>query len=176
VRFFVCLFNPGRTPPHAEPARAVASGGSRAGLRGSDLIAAPRRFGAQPETDVPRLYRQMVFNAMIGNTDDHLKNFWLLHDEHGYTLSPAFDLLPNIGALREHMLLFDLSPHPPGPVGLVALGRKWEISGAAAIREEVKSAMARFTEIAANYAVAEAEAERFAKDIARRLSNRTNTP
>lgn len=137
-----------------------------------DLIAALRHFGAQPEIDVPGLYRQMVFNALIGNTDDHLKNFWLLHDERGYTLAPAFDLLPDVGALREHVLMFDLSPHPPGPAGLAALGRRWGISGAAAICDEVQSAVARFDEIAAYYSVPRAEIDRFAKDIARRLSNR----
>jgi len=33
---------------------------------------------------------------MIGNTDNHLKNFLMLHDETGWRLSPAFDLVPNI--------------------------------------------------------------------------------
>ena len=50
----------------------------------------------QPSIDVPLLFRQMVFNAAIGNTDDHLKNFCMLHKESGYCLSPAYDLLPDI--------------------------------------------------------------------------------
>ena len=157
---------------HMLSLRALLQAGGYYVLGYADLIAALRRFGAQPEIDVPSLYRLMVFNALIGNTDDHLKNFWLLHDERGYALSPAFDLLPDIGALREHVLMFDLSPHPPGPAGLATLGRKWGISGAAAICEEVQSAAARFGDIATRYAVPSATIDRFAKDIARRLSNR----
>jgi hypothetical protein len=84
------------------------------------------------------MYRQMVFNALLGNTDDHLKNFWLLADADGYRLSPAFDLLPDTGARREHVLLFDLTPLPPAPAELAALGRKWGVSGAANICQEVE--------------------------------------
>ncbi len=137
----------------------------------ADLIGALRRYGAEPETDVPRLYRQMVFNALLGNTDDHLKNFWLLHAAHGWVLSPAFDLLPDTGALREHVLLFDQSPAAPKPAQLAALGRKWGIAGAAAICEEVRAAMSGFGEIAAHYQVPHTDIERFALDINRRISH-----
>lgn len=134
----------------------------------ADLISALRRYGAEPETDVPRLFRQMVFNALLGNTDDHLKNFWLLHGTQGWVLSPAFDLLPDTGALREHVLLFDQSPSAPKPAQLAALGRKWGVSGAALICEEVLSAMTEFREIAAHYQVPHTDIERFANDIDRR--------
>jgi serine/threonine-protein kinase HipA len=137
-------------------------------LRYADLIAALRQHGACPEEDVPRLYRQMVFNALLGNTDDHLKNFWLLRDAAGYRLSPAFDLLPDTGARREHVLLFDLTPRPPSPTELTALGRKWGVSGAAAICQEVETAVSHFAKIADDKSVPETEINRFAQDIARR--------
>ncbi len=139
-------------------------------LRYADLIAALRAHASRPEVDVPALFRQMVFNALIGNTDDHLKNFWLLRDENGYGLSPAFDLLPDTGARREHVLLFDLSPIPPGPAGLTALGRKWGVTGHAAIVRDVVAALSRFAETAGRHDVPAAEIERFAADIARRLN------
>jgi serine/threonine-protein kinase HipA len=142
-------------------------------LRYSDLIAALRRHSSQPEIDVPRLYRQMVFNALLGNTDDHLKNFWLLRDQRGFTLSPAFDLLPDTGARREHVLLFDLTATPPGPSGLGELGRKWGVSGAAGICREVGDAVTRFGEIADQYAVPAQDRDRFARDIQRRLNQGT---
>lgn len=148
--------------------RALLQAGGYYVLRYADLIAALRRFGARPEADVPRLFRQMVFNALLGNTDDHLKNFWLLHDDAGYVLSPAFDLLPDTGGRREHVLLFDLTPLPPGPDGLAALGRKWGVTGAAAICRDVAEAMAGFPAITAEYGVPEAEAARFQRDIQRR--------
>ncbi len=148
--------------------RALLQAGGYYVLRYLDLIAALRQYGANPERDVPQMFRQMVFNALLGNTDDHLKNFWLLADANGYRLSPAFDLLPDTGARREHVLLFDLTPLPPAPAELATLGRKWGITGAANICQEVETAVARFAEIAAGKNVPESEIHRFEQDIARR--------
>jgi serine/threonine-protein kinase HipA len=134
----------------------------------ADLVSALRRHGAEPETDVPRLFRQMVLNALLGNTDDHLKNFWMLHTPRGWVLSPAFDLLPDTGGLREHVLLFDQSPNAPKPAALAALGRTWGVAGAAAICEQVTTAMRAFAQIAAHYQVPPTDIERFATDIQRR--------
>ena len=138
----------------------------------ADLIAAVRKHGDRPETDAPALFRLMVFNALLGNTDDHLKNFWLLRDERGLGLSPAFDLLPDVRAGREHVLLFDLTPSPPGPAGLAALGRKWGVSGAAAIVEQVAAALTRFHATAAAHGVPTPEIARFEQDIARRMEKK----
>lgn len=56
--------------------------------------------------DNENLYKQMVFNSVIGNTDDHLKNFSMINDGKGYRLSPAYDILPNITSSRDHILSF----------------------------------------------------------------------
>ncbi|MCM5682244.1 HipA domain-containing protein [Schlegelella sp. S2-27] len=46
------------------------------------------------------LFRRMVFNILIDNTDDHEKNHVLLVDDaQQYALSPAFDVLPSGQAL-----------------------------------------------------------------------------
>lgn len=46
------------------------------------------------------LFRRMVFNILIDNTDDHEKNHVLLMNDNGeYELSPAFDVLPTGQAL-----------------------------------------------------------------------------
>ena len=46
------------------------------------------------------LFRRMVFNILIDNTDDHEKNHALLMNDRGeYELSPAFDVLPSGQAL-----------------------------------------------------------------------------
>ncbi len=46
------------------------------------------------------LFRRMVFNILIDNTDDHEKNHALLVDATGYyRLAPAFDVLPAAQAL-----------------------------------------------------------------------------
>jgi serine/threonine-protein kinase HipA len=66
--------------------------------RYSDLLGVIRKISADPETDSAKFFRQACFNSAVDNTDDHLKNFWMLHDhQNGWRLSPAFDLNPDIG-------------------------------------------------------------------------------
>lgn len=51
------------------------------------------------------LFRRMVFNILIDNTDDHEKNHVLLVDDaQQYHLSPAFDVLPSGQALGYQQL------------------------------------------------------------------------
>jgi len=88
-----------------------ADGYYYAGYR--DMAEVIRHVSALPARDLHKLYRQMVFNAMIGNTDDHLKNFLMLHNDEGWRLSPAFDLVPNIGFNREHVLRIGYDNRPP---------------------------------------------------------------
>ena len=45
--------------------------------------------------DVVELYRRMVFNALISNTDDHPRNHALIAPERDFHLAPAYDLTPN---------------------------------------------------------------------------------
>jgi serine/threonine-protein kinase HipA len=50
--------------------------------------------------DMRELFRRMVFNILIDNTDDHEKNHALLvTDAQQYELAPAFDVLPSGQAL-----------------------------------------------------------------------------
>ena len=53
--------------------------------------------GARPEKDLSQLWRRIVFNIMISNTDDHLRNHGFLLTDKGWTLSPAYDLNPDVG-------------------------------------------------------------------------------
>lgn len=84
-----------------------------------DLAEVIRHVSAQPGQDLQNLYRQMVFNVMVGNTDDHLKNFLMLHDENGWRLSPAFDLVPDIGFNKEHVLRIGFDNRVPDGKTLV---------------------------------------------------------
>ena len=40
------------------------------------------------------LFRRMVFNILVSNTDDHLRNHGFVHQEGAYRLSPAYDIVP----------------------------------------------------------------------------------
>ena len=53
-----------------------------------------RRISANPEEDARELFKRMVFNALITNTDDHPRNHAVIAPEHEWRLSPAYDLTP----------------------------------------------------------------------------------
>ena len=44
-----------------------------------------------------KVFRLMSFNYLIGNNDDHAKNFAFIHRDGEWHLSPAYDLLPSYG-------------------------------------------------------------------------------
>jgi len=46
-----------------------------------------------------QLFRRMVFNICIDNTDDHEKNHMFMGQGHGLKLAPAFDVLPTLQSL-----------------------------------------------------------------------------
>ncbi|MBV4358810.1 type II toxin-antitoxin system HipA family toxin [Parasegetibacter sp. MAH-26] len=46
--------------------------------------------------DLHQLWRRLVFNILISNTDDHLRNHGFLFTDQGWRLSPAFDINPSI--------------------------------------------------------------------------------
>lgn len=59
-----------------------------------EIVDALRQIGEAPGADARQLWRRLVFNVLISNTDDHLRNHALLRGEKGWLLSPAFDMNP----------------------------------------------------------------------------------
>lgn len=53
------------------------------------------RHGSHPTEDLRELWRRIVFNMLVSNTDDHLRNHgFLLEPRRGWRLSPAYDMNP----------------------------------------------------------------------------------
>lgn len=54
-----------------------------------------RKTSSNPIEDQKKLWSIVIFDYLIGNTDNHLKNYSLLYDEHlkGIRLAPAYDIL-----------------------------------------------------------------------------------
>ena len=53
------------------------------------------RHGAQTERDLHELWSRIVFNMLVSNADDHLRNHgFLLVPGRGWRLSPAYDMNP----------------------------------------------------------------------------------
>ncbi len=57
----------------------------------AELLAAQ---GANATDDLVELWRRIVFNICISNTDDHLRNHGFLLTPEGWRLAPAYDLNP----------------------------------------------------------------------------------
>ncbi|HNU68204.1 MAG TPA: HipA domain-containing protein [Myxococcota bacterium] len=61
----------------------------------TELVSAIARYCVDAVADSRELWRRIVFNHLITNTDDHLRNTGFLHVGGGlWRLSPAFDLNP----------------------------------------------------------------------------------
>jgi serine/threonine-protein kinase HipA len=142
----------------------------RYALAYSELASMLRKHSATPGADVAKLFRQMVFNAAIGNTDDHLKNFWMYRDGAGYRLTPAFDLVPDVGERGEHVLIFTDSRLPPSREALLDLAQQWGVADASAIIDEVRAAAAGFNVAANEAGVPTTNTAHVGADIARRLA------
>jgi serine/threonine-protein kinase HipA len=138
-----------------------------------DLAEAVRQVSADPQEDVDRLYRQMAFNAAFGNTDDHLKNFWMIHDDRGYRLSPAFDLVPDVGERHEHVLAFEYDRLVPDRDTMRTLAKRWGVRQADTAIDEVLRAMAQFGATAKARGVPEANVKEIGDDIPRGIARLT---
>jgi len=51
--------------------------------------------GTNVEENLHQLWRRIVFNIAISNTDDHLRNHGFILTIEGWILSPAYDLNPS---------------------------------------------------------------------------------
>ena len=52
--------------------------------------------GANIESNLHQLWRRIIFNIAISNTDDHVRNHGFILTKEGWILSPAYDLNPSI--------------------------------------------------------------------------------
>lgn len=61
-----------------------------------DIVDVIENYGTNVEANLHQLWRRIVFNIAISNTDDHLRNHGFILNEKGWELSPAYDLNPSI--------------------------------------------------------------------------------
>lgn len=61
-----------------------------------ELVDLLQSRGMNTAADCEQLFRRVLFNVLIHNTDDHLRNHGFFVDEQGIRLSPAYDLNPSI--------------------------------------------------------------------------------
>jgi serine/threonine-protein kinase HipA len=133
-----------------------------------DLADAVRKHSASPSDDLARLFKHAVFNGLVGNTDDHLKNFAMLQGAGGYRLSPAYDLLPDINANQEHVLFFGNQRYIESRVAVIDMARRWGIADPIRILETVLAGLSRFKQFAEFAGVPAINVAEIQKDLDRR--------
>lgn len=70
-----------------------------------ELVDALRQYGASAKEDIHALWTRVVFNILISNTDDHLRNHGFLYfSPRGWSLSPLYDVNPTPLQIKPRIL------------------------------------------------------------------------
>jgi serine/threonine-protein kinase HipA len=115
-------------------------------------------YGVTIEENLHQLWRRIVFNIAISNTDDHLRNHGFILTNEGWIVSPAYDLNPSIDKdglslnidMDNNALDFDLAKS-------VGAYFRLENKQMDAIIEEVKSAVSKWEEVANKIGISRSE-------------------
>lgn len=72
----------------------------------ADIAEFARRFSPTPAEDSLQVFRRMVLNILIENTDDHAKNHAFLHQgADRWRLSPVYDVQPQLQGIQYQQLI-----------------------------------------------------------------------
>jgi serine/threonine-protein kinase HipA len=109
-----------------------------------DIVQAIEESGASTQIgpQLEQLFRRVLFNVLIGNRDDHLRNHGFLRQGNGWVLSPAFDVNPNPDK-DDHVLTLDGDDASPESSVVLATRDFYRLSVARAqqIEGEVREAI-----------------------------------
>lgn len=109
-----------------------------------DLAMAVQDNGAagSVEAGLEELFRRAVFNVLVGNRDDHLRNHGFLRAPTGWTLAPAFDVNPNPDKDVHVLALDDADPTPDTSVLMAQHAYfRLDANAAQAIVDKVRTAV-----------------------------------
>jgi len=109
-----------------------------------DIVGAIENGGASTliNNQLEQLFRRVLFNVLMGNRDDHLRNHGFLREGNGWVLSPAFDVNPNPDK-GQHVLTIDGSDASPDSHLLIATSEFYRLKTEEAknIEQEVRNAI-----------------------------------
>lgn len=132
-----------------------------------EIVDALRQYGAVPKADMEALWRRMVFNILISNTDDHLRNHGFLYvSSDGWRLSPAYDLNPVPTDIKPRILTTTIN-EDDGTASLalamdVARYFELDVAKASEISKQVGKAVSKWRAEAARHGVTKSETDRMA--------------
>ena len=132
-----------------------------------EIVDALRQHGAEPKQDMEELWRRIVFNILISNTDDHLRNHGFLYaGQAGWRLSPAYDLNPVPVDIKPRILTTAIN-EDDGTASLdlamtVADYFELDKDKAKAIAAQVGKAVSTWRDEAARHSIGKGEIDRMA--------------
>ena len=116
-----------------------------------DLVTVIEEQGASGTiaAGLEQLFRRAMFNVLVGNRDDHLRNHGFLRQPSGWVLSPAFDVNPNPDKDVHVLALDDADPTPDSRM-LIAQHAYYrlDIARANCIAADVRTAVRPWQQIA----------------------------
>ncbi len=126
-----------------------------------------QKISASPKQDLEILWRRIVFNVLISNLDDHLRNHAFLYTGlAGWRLSPAYDLNPIPADIKSKVLSTAIDLVDPSASIDIALGVAHHFGLdaplAKSILKEVSSATASWRKEALQLKIKKQEIERMA--------------
>jgi len=66
-----------------------------------------QRFN-EPQATLEELFKRLVFNVLVGNTDDHARNHSAFWDGRDLSLTPAYDICPQLRTGQEASQAMDI--------------------------------------------------------------------
>ena len=116
--------------------------------------------GAVVTKDLEQLWRRMVFNILVSNTDDHLRNHGFLLTSTGWRLSPAYDMNPNERGTGLKLNITESNNELDVSLALeVAKYFKLNSEKANSVLDEVKNSVRNWKTVARNYYISNDEIE-----------------
>ncbi len=103
----------------------------------------------------------MLFNVLVGNRDDHLRNHGFIREPSGWRLSQAFDVNPSL-AKAKHALTLDGRRATPSVEAAMATAELYRLttSEAQAVLAQVRNALAGWLDEAERHGLARSEVQR----------------
>jgi len=126
-----------------------------------ELVELLQTRGANTRSDCAQLFRRVVFNICVSNTDDHLRNHGFFIEANGLVLSPAYDMNPNTERRELSIAIDEVNATCDVDVALrAASGYGLGAADADAIVTEVRTAVAKWRDEAAGVGIARGEQNR----------------
>ncbi|WP_458458089.1 type II toxin-antitoxin system HipA family toxin [Pseudobutyrivibrio sp.] len=127
-----------------------------------EIVSFLKANGAHPKDDIKELWKRIVFSIAVSNTDDHFRNHGFILENDGWSLSPMYDVNPDLYGRylslnindTESMLDFDVAIDAAPYYGI-------EKKDAEKMVDEIKDIVTNnWKDLASKYGIGRAEIER----------------